>query len=111
VSKPATQLTVKLMLLNGEQSIPVTSYQRIDTWQAHVQADLTLTRNNFAMHKVTGCLAHGKVISGDCEVCLCPLHMRLPGVHTPPHALKLLLLLPDSLCSSVSFVLHNKGIV
>jgi len=102
------------MLLNGEQSIPVTSYRRIDTWQAHVQraeADLTFTRDNFAMHKTTSHLMHGKVISGQCEVCLCPLHMRLPGVHTPPHVLKLLLLLPDSLCSSVSFVLHNKGIV
>jgi len=58
--------------------------RRIDTWQAHVQraeADLTFTRDNFAMHKVTGCLRHGKVVSGECEVCLCPMHMRLPGVY------------------------------
>jgi len=53
----------------------------MDTWQAHVQraeADLTFTRDNFAMHKTTSYLMHGKVISGQCEVCL---HMRLPGVY------------------------------
>ncbi len=60
--------------------------RRIDTWQAHLQraeAYLTFTRDNLAMHKVTGCLMHGKVVSGECEVCLCPLHTRLPGVYTP----------------------------